>query len=310
MSRQIKIFDTTLRDGEQSPGCSMNLSEKIEVARQLETLGVDIIEAGFAIASPGDAAEISTIAHTIKNSTVCSLARCVEKDIDTAWSAVKDAVDPRIHVFLATSPIHMEYKLKMTPEQVLDSVRHHVSYTKKYLDNVEFSAEDATRSDWDFLCRVVDVAIKSGATTVNIPDTTGYLTPGEYAELIHYIREHVEGVDNIILSCHNHNDLGMGVANSLAGIQAGIGQVECTINGIGERAGNASLEEIVMALKTRKDYFDAETRVDSTQIYRSSRMIQTITGVPVAPTKPIIGANAFAHESGIHQHGVLNNKST
>ena len=310
MSRQIKIFDTTLRDGEQSPGCSMNLSEKIEVARQLETLGVDIIEAGFAIASPGDAAAISTIAHTIKNSTVCSLARCVEKDIDTAWSAVKDAVDPRIHVFLATSPIHMEYKLKMTPEQVLDSVRHHVSYTKKYLDNVEFSAEDATRSDWDFLCRVVDVAIKSGATTVNIPDTTGYLTPGEYAELIHYIREHVEGVDNIILSCHNHNDLGMGVANSLAGIQAGIGQVECTINGIGERAGNASLEEIVMALKTRKDYFDAETRVDSTQIYRSSRMIQTITGVPVAPTKPIIGANAFAHESGIHQHGVLNNKST
>ena len=191
MSRQIKIFDTTLRDGEQSPGCSMNLSEKIEVARQLETLGVDIIEAGFAIASPGDAAAISTIAHTIKNSTVCSLARCVEKDIDTAWSSVKDAVDPRIHVFLATSPIHMEYKLKMTPEQVLDSVRHHVSYTKKYLDNVEFSAEDATRSDWDFLCRVVDVAIKSGATTVNIPDTTGYLTPGEYAELIHYIREHV-----------------------------------------------------------------------------------------------------------------------
>ena len=310
MSRQIRIFDTTLRDGEQSPGCSMNLSEKIEVARQLETLGVDIMEAGFAIASPGDAAAIATIAHTIKNSTVCSLARCVEKDIDAAWGAVKEAVDPRIHVFLATSPIHMQYKLKMSPEEVLESVRYHVSYTKKFLNNIEFSAEDATRSDWDFLCRVVDTAIKAGANTINIPDTTGYLTPGEYYDLIKYLREHVDGVENVILSCHNHNDLGMGVANSLAGIQAGIGQVECTINGIGERAGNASLEEIVMALKTRKDYFDCDTRVDTKQIYRSSRMIQTITGVPVAPTKPIIGANAFAHESGIHQHGVLNNKAT
>lgn len=310
MSKQIKIFDTTLRDGEQSPGCSMNLSEKIEVARQLETLGVDIIEAGFAIASPGDAAAISAIAHTIKDSTVCSLARCVEKDIDAAYGAIKDAVDPRIHVFLATSPVHMEYKLKMSQEQVLESIAHHVAYAKKYLSNIEFSAEDATRSDWDFLCRAVDIAIKNGATTINIPDTTGYLTPDEYANLIRYIREHVQGVDNVILSCHNHNDLGMAVANSLAGIQAGIGQVECTINGIGERAGNASLEEVVMALKTRKDFFGADTRVNTTQIYRSSRMIQTITGVPVAPTKPIIGANAFAHESGIHQHGVLNNKET
>lgn len=310
MSKQIKIFDTTLRDGEQSPGCSMNLSEKIEVARQLETLGVDIIEAGFAIASPGDAAAISAIAHTIKDSTVCSLARCVEKDIDAAYGAIKDAVDPRIHVFLATSPVHMEYKLKMSQEQVLESIAHHVAYAKKYLSNIEFSAEDATRSDWDFLCRAIDIAIKNGATTVNIPDTTGYLTPDEYANLIRYIREHVQGVGNVILSCHNHNDLGMAVANSLAGIQAGIGQVECTINGIGERAGNASLEEVVMALKTRKDFFGADTRVNTTQIYRSSRMIQTITGVPVAPTKPIIGANAFAHESGIHQHGVLNNKET
>ena len=310
MSKQIKIFDTTLRDGEQSPGCSMNLSEKIEVARQLETLGVDIIEAGFAIASPGDAAAISAIAHTIKNSTVCSLARCVERDIDAAYGAIKDAVDPRIHVFLATSPVHMEYKLKMSQEQVLESIAHHVAYAKQHLSNIEFSAEDATRSDWDFLCRAVDIAIKNGATTVNIPDTTGYLTPDEYENLIRYIREHVAGVDNITLSCHNHNDLGMAVANSLAGVQAGIGQVECTINGIGERAGNASLEEVVMALKTRKDFFDADTRIDTTQIYRSSRMIQTITGVPVAPTKPIIGANAFAHESGIHQHGVLNNKAT
>lgn len=310
MSKQIKIFDTTLRDGEQSPGCSMNLSEKIEVARQLETLGVDIIEAGFAIASPGDAAAIATIANAVKNSTICSLARCVQKDIDAAYGAVKDAVDPRIHVFLATSPVHMQYKLKMKPEEVLESVAHHVSYAKSMLSNIEFSAEDATRSDWDFLCRVVDIAIKNGATTINIPDTTGYLTPDEYASLIRYIREHVDGTENIILSCHNHNDLGMAVANSLAGIQAGIGQVECTINGIGERAGNASLEEIVMALKTRKDFFDADTRIDTTQIYRSSRMIQTITGVPVAPTKPIVGANAFAHESGIHQHGVMNNKNT
>ena len=198
MSKQIRIFDTTLRDGEQSPGCSMNLSEKIEVARQLETLGVDIIEAGFAIASPGDAAAIATIANTVKNSTVCSLARCVEKDIDVAYSSVKDAVDPRIHVFLATSPVHMEYKLKMKPEEVLESVAHHVAYTTKLLSNVEFSAEDATRSDWDFLCRVVDVAIKNGATTINIPDTTGYLTPDEYANLIRYIREHVDGTENII----------------------------------------------------------------------------------------------------------------
>ena len=198
----------------------------------------------------------------------------------------------------------------MSQEQVLESIAHHVAYAKQHLSNIEFSAEDATRSDWDFLCRAVDIAIKNGATTVNIPDTTGYLTPDEYANLIRYIREHVAGVDNVTLSCHNHNDLGMAVANSLAGIQAGIGQVECTINGIGERAGNASLEEVVMALKTRKDFFDADTRIDTTQIYRSSRMIQTITGVPVAPTKPIIGANAFAHESGIHQHGVLNNKAT
>lgn len=252
MSRQIRIFDTTLRDGEQSPGCSMNLSEKIEVARQLETLGVDIMEAGFAIASPGDAAAIATIAHTIKNSTVCSLARCVEKDIDAAWGAVKEAVDPRIHIFLATSPIHMQYKLKMSPEEVLESVRYHVSYTKKFLNNIEFSAEDATRSDWDFLCRVVDTAIKAGANTINIPDTTGYLTPGEYYDLIKYLREHVDGVENVILSCHNHNDLGMGRCKLSGRHSAGIGQVECTINGIGERAGNASLEEIVMALKTRK----------------------------------------------------------
>ena len=310
MSRMIKIFDTTLRDGEQSPGCSMDLREKLEVARQLETLGVDIIEAGFAIASPGDAAAISAIATTIKNSTVCSLARTATKDIDAAYRAVQMAESPRIHTFIATSPVHMKYKLKMSPDDVLDCVSQMVSYTKKHLSDVEFSAEDATRTDPDFLCRVLEAAIRSGATTLNIPDTVGYLVPQEYAKLIHYIREHVSGIEKVTLSCHNHNDLGMGVANSLAGIEAGIGQVECTINGIGERAGNASLEEIVMALKTRKDYFDVDTRVDTKQIYRCSRMIETITGVPIAPTKPIVGANAFAHESGIHQHGVLNNKQT
>lgn len=310
MSKHIKIFDTTLRDGEQSPGCSMNLSEKIEVARQLEKLGVDIIEAGFAIASPGDAAAIAAIANTIKDSSVCSLARTTTKDIDAAYGAIKDAVAPRIHTFIATSPVHMQYKLKMDPDEVLARAGEMVAYAKKYVSDVEFSAEDATRSDLDFLCRVVDCAIKNGATTINIPDTVGYLTPDEYAARIRYLCEHVPGIENITLSCHNHNDLGMAVANSLAGIQAGIGQVECTINGIGERAGNASLEEVVMALRTRKDFFDADTRIDTTKIYSSSRMIQTITGVPVAPTKPIVGANAFAHESGIHQHGVLNNKST
>lgn len=310
MSKHIKIFDTTLRDGEQSPGCSMNLSEKIEVARQLETLGVDIIEAGFAIASPGDAAAIAAIANTVKNSTVCSLARTTTKDIDAAYNAIKNAASPRIHTFIATSPVHMKYKLKMEPDAVLQRAGEMVAYAKKFVSDVEFSAEDATRTDLDFLCRVVDIAIKNGATTINIPDTVGYLVPDEYAARIKYLCDHVPGIENITLSCHNHNDLGMAVANSLAGIQAGIGQVECTINGIGERAGNASLEEVVMALKTRKDFFDADTRIDTTQIYRSSRMIQTITGVPVAPTKPIVGANAFAHESGIHQHGVLNNKNT
>ncbi len=310
MSKMIKIFDTTLRDGEQSPGCSMNLSEKLEVARQLEALGVDIIEAGFAIASPGDAAAIAAISEIIKNSTVCSLARAVEKDIDAAYHAIEKAVDPRIHTFIATSPIHMEYKLRMTPDEVLESAVHHVEYAKKYISNIEFSAEDATRSDPDFLCKVFAAVIKAGATTLNIPDTTGYMVPEEYANLVRYIREHTEGVENVTLSCHNHNDLGMGVATSLASVQAGIGQIECTINGIGERAGNASLEEIVMALKTRKDYFDADTRIDTKQIYRSCRMIETITGVAIAPTKPIVGANAFAHESGIHQHGVLSNTQT
>ena len=310
MGRTIRIFDTTLRDGEQSPGCSMNLNEKIEVARQLEAMKVDIIEAGFAIASPGDAAAIASIADTVKNSTICSLARCVEQDIDAAYNAIKRANSARIHVFLATSPVHMEYKLKMTPDQVIERIAHSVAYAKKYCSDIEFSAEDSTRSDLDFLCRALETAIQAGATTLNIPDTVGYMVPQEYASRIRYIREHTAGIENVILSCHCHNDLGMAVANSMAGVEAGIDQIECTINGIGERAGNASMEECAMALRVRHDYYNADCNLDTTQIYRASRMIQTITGVPVSPTKPIVGANAFAHESGIHQHGVLANKET
>lgn len=310
MGRTVRIFDTTLRDGEQSPGCSMNLNEKLEVAKELEALRVDIIEAGFAIASPGDAAAIAAIADRVRNATICSLARCSEKDIDAAWNSIRRAESARIHTFLATSPVHMEYKLHMTPDEVLESVAHHVAYAKKYCDDIEFSAEDSTRSDLDFLCRVFEKAIQAGATTINIPDTVGYMIPQEYAARIKYLREHTEGIEKVILSCHMHNDLGMAVANSLAGVEAGIGQIECTINGIGERAGNASMEECVMALQTRKDIFGINCNIDTKQIYRASRMIQTITGVGVAPTKPIVGANAFAHEAGIHQHGVMANKAT
>ena len=310
MGRTIRIFDTTLRDGEQSPGCSMNLNEKIEVARQLEAMKVDIIEAGFAIASPGDSAAISAISQNVHDSVICSLARCTEKDIDAAYNAIKRANAARIHVFLATSPLHMEYKLRMKPEEVLECIAHNVAYAKNYMDDIEFSAEDACRSDKDFLCQVFETAIRAGATTLNIPDTVGYMAPDEYAALIRYLTEHTEGIERATFSCHCHNDLGMAVANSLAGVEAGIGQIECTINGIGERAGNASMEECVMALRVRKDYYDADCNIDTKQIYRASRLIQTITGVPVAPTKPIIGANAFAHESGIHQHGVLANKET
>ena len=244
MARTIRIFDTTLRDGEQSPGCSMNLNEKIEVAKQLEALKVDIIEAGFAASSPGDAAAIAAIADIVHGSTICSLARCVEKDIDAAWNSIRRADSARIHTFLATSPVHMEYKLKMTPDEVIESVAHNVAYAKKYCEDVEFSAEDACRSDMDFLCRVFEAAIKAGATTLNIPDTVGYMVPEEYAARIRYLCEHTEGIENVILSCHMHNDLGMAVANSLAGVEAGINQIECTINGIGERAGNASMEEL------------------------------------------------------------------
>lgn len=308
--KRIRIFDTTLRDGEQSPGCSMNLTEKIEMARQLEKLGVDIIEAGFAIASPMDHKSVQTIAAAVSNCTVASLARCTKGDIDAAWDAVKEAKHPRIHVFLATSDIHMEYKLKMTREQVLERISSMVAYAKSFCDDIEFSAEDASRSDRAFLAQCYTNAVAAGATTLNVPDTVGYSTPQEMAELITYLKEHVEGIENTDISVHCHDDLGMAVANTLACIKAGATQVECTVNGIGERAGNASLEEIVMALHTRRDFYEAETGINTRQIYNSSKLLSNITGVPIPPSKAIVGANAFAHESGIHQHGVISNAQT
>ena len=308
--KRIRIFDTTLRDGEQSPGCSMNLTEKIEMARQLEKLGVDVIEAGFAIASPMDHKSVQTIAAAVSNCTVASLARCTKGDIDAAWDAVKEAKHPRIHVFLATSDIHMEYKLKMTREQVLERISSMVAYAMSVCDDIEFSAEDASRSDRAFLAQCYTNAVAAGATTLNVPDTVGYSTPQEMAELIAYLREHVEGIEKTDISVHCHDDLGMAVANTLACIKAGATQVECTVNGIGERAGNASLEEIVMALHTRRDFYEAETGINTRQIYNSSKLLSNITGVPIPPSKAIVGANAFAHESGIHQHGVISNAQT
>ncbi len=307
---QIVIFDTTLRDGEQSPGCSMNLKEKIEVARCLERMKVDIIEAGFAISSPGDFESVKTVAETVKDCTVASLARATEKDIDTAWDAVKEAVSPRIHLFLATSPLHMEYKLKKTPEQVLEAAAAMTAHAKKYCSDVEFSAEDATRSDWDFLVKVVDAVIRAGATTVNIPDTVGYTTPTEMRDLIAYLREKVPDSDKAVFSVHCHNDLGLATANSLAGVLGGARQIECTINGLGERAGNTALEEVIMAMRTRPALYPFTTRIDTMQISRASRTVYNIIGQTAPLNKPIVGRNAFAHESGIHQHGVLANKQT
>ncbi|MBE6955746.1 MAG: 2-isopropylmalate synthase [Ruminococcaceae bacterium] len=308
--KRIKIFDTTLRDGEQSPGCSMNLSEKLEMARQLDALGVDVIEAGFAIVSPEDFKSVEAISQTVHNCSVASLARCTKGDIDAAWGAVKGAKKPRIHVFIATSDIHMEYKLKMSREEVLESITKNVAYAKSLCDDIEFSAEDGSRSDWEFLAKCYSNAVAAGATVLNVPDTVGYSTPDEMYSLIRYLKENVEGVENVDISVHCHDDLGLAVANSLACIRAGATQVECTVNGIGERAGNASLEEIVMALHTRAAYYDAETGINTKQIYKSSKLLSSITGVPIAPSKSIVGANAFAHESGIHQHGVLANALT
>ncbi|MDR2303136.1 MAG: 2-isopropylmalate synthase [Treponema sp.] len=308
--RRVVIFDTTLRDGEQAPGCSMNLKEKIEVARQLEKLSVDVMEAGFPASSPGDLESVKTIAGIVKNSIVAGLCRCREQDIDAAREALAKAVSPRVHVFLATSPIHMEYKLRMTPDQVLAGAVESVKYAKKFCSDVEFSAEDAFRSEPDFVCKVFGAAIEAGATTVNFPDTVGYAMPGEFGERIRYIREHTPHIEKVRLSVHCHNDLGLAVANSISAILNGADQAECTVNGIGERAGNASLEEIVMSLRVRRDLLDADTGIDSTQIYAASRLVSQVTGVKVQPNKAIVGDNAFAHEAGIHQHGIMAKRET
>ncbi len=310
MSKIIKIFDTTLRDGEQSPGCSMNLKEKVQMAKQLERMKVDIIEAGFAISSPGDFTSVRTVAETIKESIVASLARTTKEDIDRAWEAVSVAAQPRIHTFIATSPIHMKYKLNQTPDQVVEQAAAMVKYAKNYCGDIEFSAEDATRSEPAFLARIFHEVIQAGATTINIPDTVGYTTPDEFYEFLIKLRELCPALDHVDISVHCHNDLGLGVANSLAAIKAGAVQVETTVNGIGERAGNAAMEELVMALATRRDIYNAETHIVTTEIMRASKLLTTITGVKVQPNKAIVGENAFAHEAGIHQHGVLKNKET
>ncbi len=309
-SNRVIIFDTTMRDGEQSPGASMTKEEKIRIARQLEKMGVDVIEAGFAAASPGDFESVNAIAKIITKSTVCSLARAVENDVRKAGEAVAPAPKKRIHTFIATSPIHMEYKLKMKPQQVIDAAVKAVKIAKEYTDDVEFSAEDAVRSDLDFLAKIFTAVIDAGATTINIPDTVGYSVPSVWYERIGSIIRSVPNGGKVVWSTHCHNDLGMAVANSLAAIQAGVRQVECTINGLGERAGNASLEEIVMALKVRHDLFGLETGIDTTQIVPASKLVSTVTGYPVQPNKAVVGANAFAHESGIHQDGVLKHPQT
>ncbi|MBP9750106.1 MAG: 2-isopropylmalate synthase [Candidatus Pacebacteria bacterium] len=307
----VVIFDTTLRDGEQAPGASMILEEKVRVARALEALGVDVIEAGFPVASAGDFEAVQTIARNVRDVIVCGLSRAIQADIDRTAEAIRPAVRGRIHTFLATSALHMRYKLRKDEKQVLALIDESVRYARQHTDDVEWSAEDATRSDHDFLCRCVETAIKAGATTINIPDTVGYTTPAEYAVLIEMLRQRVPNIDRAVLSTHCHDDLGLAVANSLAGVLAGARQVECTINGIGERAGNASLEEIVMSLRTRPDvYRGLDTRVNGPLLTRTSRLVSSVTGFPVPPNKAIVGANAFAHESGIHQQGVRQNRET
>jgi 2-isopropylmalate synthase len=303
--KQIKIFDTTLRDGEQSPGFSMNLKEKVEMGKQLERMGVDIIEAGFAISSPGDFLSVKTLAETLKDCVVASLARTTKKDIDRAWEAVKGAVSPRIHIFLATSPLHMKYKLKMTEKQVLEQAVEMTKYARKLCPDVEFSAEDATRSDRVFLAKVIEAVIKAGASTVNLPDTVGYSTPSEIYDFFKDMHKKAPSLKTVAASCHCHNDLGLATANSLEAVRGGATQIECTVNGIGERAGNAAMEEVIMALHVRKDIYGAKTGLNTTEIMRSSNLLSRITGMKVQPNKAIVGANAFAHESGIHQHGVL-----
>jgi 2-isopropylmalate synthase len=310
MKDKLIIFDTTLRDGEQSPGASMTRDEKLRIAKALERMRVDIIEAGFPIASPDDFRAVQLVAEMVKDSTVCGLARALDKDIDAAAEALKPAPSARIHTFIATSPIHMREKLHMQPEQVLAQAVHAVKRARKYTDNVEFSPEDAGRSEIDFLCRVLEAVIDAGATTVNIPDTVGYNLPHQFGDLIRQLIERVPNSDKAVFSVHCHNDLGLAVANSLSAVLNGARQVECTINGLGERAGNAALEEIVMTVRTRRDVFSCDTTLDATQIVHCSRLVSTITGFPVQPNKAIVGANAFAHESGIHQDGVLKSRET
>ncbi len=306
----VRIFDTTLRDGEQSPGCTMNVEEKIAIARQLERLNVDVIEAGFAVSSPGDFESVRRIAEALTNPTVLSLARTREEDVDAALRAVDKARRPGIHIFIATSDIHLKYKLQMSREDVLNAATFAVMRAREHLDYVEFSCEDASRTDWGFMAKICTEVIRAGASIINLPDTTGHAIPTEYGEMFDYMRAHVPGADKVIWSAHCHNDLGLAVANSLAAIRHGVRQVECTINGIGERAGNTSLEEVVMALKTRKDLMGVGCGVETRQIYPSSRLLSQIIGQAVPANKPIVGDNAFAHEAGIHQDGVLKNKLT
>jgi 2-isopropylmalate synthase len=306
-TERIAIFDTTLRDGEQSPGCSMNLEEKVRMARQLEALGVDIIEAGFPIASEGDFAAVEAVAAQCREVTVAALCRTSEQDVMKAAAALRGAAHPRIHTFVATSDIHLEYKLKKTRTEVIEMTRQAVALARDFAEEVEFSAEDATRSDVDYLCEVLAVAVEEGASILNVPDTVGYTMPAEFARLVRTVRERVVGDRQVTISVHCHNDLGLAVANSLAAIGAGARQIECTINGIGERAGNASLEEIVMAMKVRADQLPFETGIDTREIYSASQLLSAIIGSDVQPNKAIVGRNAFAHEAGIHQHGVISN---
>ena len=310
MTEKIYIFDTTLRDGEQSPGASMNLEEKVQIAEILEELNVDIIEAGFPIASNGDFESVSEISKNIKKSTIAALARAKIADIDRAWEAVKHAYSPKIHTFIATSPLHMKYKLKKTPAEVLDAIKHTVKYARNLCPNIEWSCEDAGRSEIEFLCKCIELAIDCGATTINIPDTVGYTLPDEFGAIFKKVKNNVPNIDKAILSTHTHNDLGLAVANSIAAINEGARQVECTINGLGERAGNAALEEIVMALRVKKDLMPFHTDIKTESITKASRLVASITGFSVQPNKAIVGANAFAHEAGIHQDGMLKHAGT
>ncbi|HSH28377.1 MAG TPA: 2-isopropylmalate synthase, partial [Thiohalobacter sp.] len=307
---KLIIFDTTLRDGEQSPGASMTREEKIRIAKALEKMRVDVIEAGFPVASPGDFEAVKAVAETVKNSTVCGLARALDKDIDRAGEALRGANSARIHTFIATSPIHMKMKLRMEPDQVVEQAVRAVRRARQHTDNVEFSPEDAGRSEIDFLCRIIEAVIDAGAGTINIPDTVGYNVPAQFGELIRTLIERVPNADQAVFSVHCHNDLGLAVANSLSAVMNGARQVECTINGLGERAGNAALEEVVMAVRTRQDIFPCNVGLDTTQIVPCSRLVSGITGFVVQPNKAIVGANAFAHESGIHQDGVLKSRET